>query len=134
MRTRSYELTEDDQITLGELIDGLEQADPARDVYLDWNRLGVAGLGSYRGYYDQLAIGYADDGNAMTAGDLLKDCRAAVGAHFEGYKGGQFRMDRNTRIYVANHGSSAGVGLVGIKLDSGGGVTLQTDIVDDIYK
>jgi hypothetical protein len=33
-------------------------------------------------------------------------CRAAIGEVFEGYKGGDFQMGRNTPVWLASYGCS----------------------------
>ncbi len=68
---------------------------------------------SYRGYYDRLALGSGP--RAKTVGELLGAARDAVGAPFDGYKGGEFTMDENTALYAANWGESYGDQIVGVE-------------------
>jgi hypothetical protein len=44
--------------------------------------------------------------------------RAANGATFHGYKGGEYEMDDDTPLWVANHGNSGGTAVVGIREES----------------
>ena len=84
------------QMTLGKLIDLLKMMKP-KDV--------IQGFGeahSYRGYYSDLAFELS--GNQMSVKDALKICQAAMGEVFEGYKGGDYQMGRNTPIWIANYG------------------------------
>lgn len=87
-----------DQITLGDLIERLE-AMPS-DV-----AVGLAGAHSYRGYYSDLAFERDEDAATATAGDLLAECRKAMGQIFHGYKGGDYPMHANVPVWVAAHGS-----------------------------
>lgn len=122
--------------TIEELMNELEQAadDRMTLVYID-NRPPTA-LGSYRGYYNDLAIERSDArhdrtelavrGNPFelnlagwtytpghsevsikadpTVAELYLALSLAVGAEFEGYKGGQFTMYPDTPLWVSEHG------------------------------
>lgn len=84
------------QLTLGGLIAALEAMPSDAQV---------ANLGdehSYRGYYIDLAFKRLD--GTRPAGELLADCRAAMGRVFEGYKGGEFVMGAKTPLWVASYG------------------------------
>ena len=120
----------DKQITLGQLIDALDKVPPSTRVYYDWCRVAPASLNSYRGYYEDLALGYdCRRGAACEAGELLKECRGVVNSYLEGYKGGNFRMTRKTPVWCANYGSATGWGVVGIVVDEYS-VTLKTALID----
>lgn len=84
------------QMTLGGLIDRLA-ALPAD--------LEIEGFGephSYRGYYSDLAFERTDK---TAAGVVLAMCRDCMGGVFQGYKGGDFQMGRNTPVWIASYGS-----------------------------
>ena len=86
------------QLTLGELISSLE-AMPADALVAD-----LRNPHSYRGYYSDLAFEFDPD-NTRTPHELLVECRAAMGATFEGYKGGDFLMGKTTPLWVASYGN-----------------------------
>ena len=104
-------------ITLGGLIAGLAKCDPTREVMFDFCGLGPTRFDSYRGYYDHLALGY-EDGHLITAGGLKELAEAALGATYDGWKGGSYRMTRDTPVWIANPGDCWGRGIVAV--DSGG--------------
>lgn len=83
-------------VTLGELIQALERCDPDKIV-----RHGFGRPHSYRGYYEQLA--FEPMGNRAVV-EILADAKAALGATFMGYKGGEYRMDDWTDVWLANYG------------------------------
>ncbi len=58
---------------------------------------------SYRGYYDQLAF---EPVSNTTTGDMLAAALSAVGATYEGYKGGSFEMNNYTDVWLAEYGRS----------------------------
>lgn len=92
---------------LGAFIAALERADPAMLVRFDILGFTPTKFRSYRGYYDQLALGWtADDNKRMLADQLLDQARAAIGATFEGHKGGEYVMDEDTPLWMANVGYS----------------------------
>lgn len=114
-------------MTLGEIIQILSRKDPDKTVTFDFVHFRPAGIHSYRGYYDQLAIGYGHDD--ITVSGLLDLCRSAVGKTFQGYKGGDYVMSGDTPVWVANHNESGGTGIVDIQ-DDGWRVLLVTSAVD----
>lgn len=66
---------------------------------------------SYRGYYDQLAI--EPDGQT-TAGDLATALSEAIGESFQGYKGGDYSMSRNTPVWLSHYGDASGYAVTGV--------------------
>lgn len=112
-------------ITLGELIDALAQAKPDDIVHFDFCNTVPDGVDSYRGYYDHLALGWKEE-SECTAGALLADLRAADGKVFQGYKGGDFCMYRETPMWVANYGRSGYTCVTGVIVHGYGYVTILT--------
>jgi hypothetical protein len=107
--------------TLGGLIAALERAAPVADVEYDFCYLAPTTLASYRGYYDHLALGWTQHGPAPywpKVFELLAILKAADGATFKGWKGGQYRMRATTPVWVANRGHAGGTGIVGVDADS----------------
>lgn len=106
-----------DVMTLGELIARLEALPQDAETRLDFYSLPPAGFCSYRGYYEMLAI--KSGVRARTVAQVLADARAAMGAKFEGYKGGQYRMTRSTPIWVSNYGDASDQALQSIEMRDG---------------
>lgn len=113
-----------EQMTLGAFVDALAAAEPERSVYFDWCRLTPTCFDSYRGYYDQLALGVALHGN-VTAGALAGAAKRAIGTTFEGWKGGDYKMTRSTPLWVDNPGEATGTQIVGVR-DDGWAIIIQT--------
>jgi len=108
------------QLTLRELIAQLEQR-PATDKV----RIGAAmwkfsALGSYRGYYEQLAIEYTSDAEHedTTVEKLLEQLQGMIGSTVEGYKGGLFKITPATPVWASNYGECSSLAVQGV---SGGG-------------
>ena len=96
---------------LHELIEELEKHDPAKKV-----KRGFDGPHSYRGYYDELAF---EPTGETTVGAMLKAARSALGETYQGWKGGDFKMDEWTPChlaYVGDCGESLGATLLGYML------------------
>lgn len=125
------------QITLGELIKQIEgmgvNTDPdgpfegkPKYVKFDFGTAIPTKLDSWRGAYDEIALGYKltgydDDSSHMdeiTAEDLLKELKAAIGKTYTGWKGGDFVMSESTPIWVANPGNSGETGIIAAYDDS----------------
>lgn len=117
-------------MTLGELIRALEEHPEDMEVRFAAveGKYGSIEEGppgrfcSYRGDYAQLALergeGFVYDEPAEhmeergwrrndTVAKLLEAAKAAVGATFEGYKGGEFTMDEDSPIYLVDNDSRA---------------------------
>ena len=127
-----------EQLTLGELIakltpivenqkerinNNLEEA----DVIYDFGYFHPTQIDSWRGSYCELALNYKD----YTAANLLKSSKFlkllinAVNDTFQGYKGGDFTMNEDTPIWVANYGQSGFTAVVDV-IDNGHQIILCT--------
>ena len=60
---------------------------------------------SYRGYYDNVAFRPVENARI---GDMLDHAKSALGATFEGYKGGEYKMEAHTDCWIAHYGSAGG--------------------------
>jgi hypothetical protein len=85
------------QMTLGKLIERLSAM--PQEALVD----GIKEPHSYRGYYVDLAF-EPSGGDRVSAGALLQLCRRCMGDVFEGYKGGDFQMGKNTPVWIAMYG------------------------------
>jgi hypothetical protein len=83
-------------MTLGGLIDRLARDDQEKVV-----RLGLGIPHSYRGDYAQLAFTPQDH---VRVGLMLRRAKSALGVTFEGWKGGEYRMDEYVQCYLAEQG------------------------------
>lgn len=97
-------------LKLGGLIAALERAPQEKPVYFDVLNLAPTTFASYRGYYDDLALGFSGDysASAPTVAQLLEQCKAAKKETFQGWKGGDYRMDDRSTVWVANRGNTTG--------------------------
>lgn len=120
--------------TLGALIDALRFGPKDADVQFDFCYLSPTDVASYRGYYDHLALGWTDKhegpGHWPKASALLANLEAAIGKTFEGWKGGSYRMGRDTPLWVANAGDTGGTGITAIEFEGESTIDLHTAKVD----
>ncbi len=56
---------------------------------------------SYRGWYEQLAFAPTEK---TTAEEMLRHAKSALGKTFYGWKGGEYQMNGDTFVNIANHG------------------------------
>jgi hypothetical protein len=96
------------QMTLGDVIKTLEAMPGEATIEI------LGELDSYRGYYDDLAFEPTPERRTVLA--VLKECRAAMGKVFGGYKGGDYQMGEMTPIWVAEYGNT-GMKLISINPD-----------------
>lgn len=119
----------DQQMTLGELISTLKRKRPETPVYLDFvHFVPDATVHSYRGYYEDLAIGYKKGGDCSVS-DLLAALEKANGATFHGWKGGEYDMDDDTPVWVANDSESGGTAIMDV-VDDKWRIILKTEMID----
>ena len=117
------------QATLGYLIERLERLDPTVEVYYDFVYFHPKGIHSYRGYYEQLALGYANAGDPPNVGQLLAELKDADGKEFTGYKGGEYAMRSDTPMWVAKHDEAGGTAIIDVE-DRDWFVLLKTAKID----
>jgi len=141
--SRANTLANSPQLTLGELIlklqpiinkqEGVKDDDLPHVVY-DFEYLYPTTIDSWRGVYAELALDYSgyrrgDDKDKMRVTEffvMLKDC---LGKTFEGYKGGDFTMNKHTPIWVANYGNAGRTGVIEV-LDESYEVILVTGLCE----
>lgn len=106
-------------LKLGELIDALASVSTPDGyrVCFEFGGCVPYGLHSCRGFYEDLAIGFSDDKCAPDVGELLKRLRLAVGVLFEGYKGGNYRMTRESTLWVANYRNTSDTHIKSVRVD-----------------
>jgi hypothetical protein len=88
----------DPYLTLDQLIARLEREDPDRVLPIGFND-----PHSYRGYYEDLAFQPVRN---IPVGEMLAAARSALGATYEGWKGGENTMKGYTECWIANRGES----------------------------
>lgn len=121
-----------DQLTLGQVIDVLERVDDkSRGVAFDFAATAPTRVRSYRGYYDQPALGWAATGYSgshqpPSVADLITELRGAVGRTFEGWKGGDYTYDFDSPLWVDNPGDCNGTYITGADTE-GYYVVLKTE-------
>ena len=101
------------QFTLGTLIEELQRHHASNRLVLqkDSDVYSVDCLLSWRGRYRELTINSKPvdrSENVATVGSFLRSCQSAVGGFFEGWKGGDFEMDKDTAVWADNQGVSDG--------------------------
>lgn len=125
------ELTVFGTASIGAVIVALNHCKPEATVAFDFCYLSPTTLNSYRGWYDHLAVAWAPGSHHPwpTVDQFRTGLRAAVGATFTGWKGGEYVMRAQTPLWVDAYGDASGTGIIAIE-DSDGTVTLVTAKVD----
>lgn len=112
-------------LTLGGLIEQLKGVSPETPVkFADGTFPGTED--SYRGHYSDLA--FESTTEPKTASELLTQAEKALGATYEGYKGGDFVMDEKTPLWNAPYGA-IGAAIMDC-VTSGDGLLLVTKFID----
>lgn len=130
-KQRDKSFSNSPQLSLGELIAEIEKCGVLKDngedkeVCYDFGTAIPTKLDSYRGSYDELALGYKltgydNDAEHLTeikAKDLLNHLKEAIGKEYTGWKGGNYTMSKDTPVWVANSGNAGSTAIVGILND-----------------
>jgi hypothetical protein len=109
------------KLQLGELIDALKATInpeyPDKAVRFDFGGIIPTKLDSYRGFYEQAALGYETEPQAEDAllKDLIAHLEGRIGESMEGYKGGRYDIDRETWVWAANVGYATRTAIVGVE-------------------
>lgn len=123
-------------LNVGELISKLETLNPTDSIGFDFGAQVPASLASYRGYYEQLAVGFTDEIFLKEAFPTVLDFASAlknmVGKQIEGYKGGLYTVTKDTLLRVAKWGTCSGTVIVDARKFDYKGVLLVTRYEDDI--
>ena len=123
---RKENFNKSNQLSLGKLIEEIKSCGIWRAekqpklICFDFGSAIPTSLNSWRGSYDELALGYALSGydGQMTvqtdAERLLTHLKEAIGKTYEGWKGGHYKMTENTPVWVANVGNSGNTAIIGV--------------------
>jgi hypothetical protein len=103
----SWKYGGEDQMTIGEVWAYLSKI-PV-DHLTRWSLLYAH---SYRGFYEDVAMSVRDSGRQTKIAELMEEVNKCRGT-FTGYKGGEYTMDEDTPVWVADPGS------IGIPLTRG---------------
>ena len=114
-------------LSLGELILLLRLQPQTNAIKIDYGG-NPGSLDSYRGYYKDLAIS-PDGDTEKTVAAFLSDCENSVGKTYDGYKGGEFTMTKQTFMWVACYGTT-GKMLTGVESKGKSTVLVTMDDAD----
>jgi hypothetical protein len=131
---RNKTFSQSDQMSLGQIISECKAIQSKGYKCHDGSHPGVSfdfecarptHFDSWRGIYAELAIGFSFDGAYPELPDFIRMAELAVEETFDGYKGGEYTMSRDTPVWVANWGNSGSTAVIGVK-DCGWQVVLET--------
>ncbi len=118
-------------LNLGQLIDELKKHPGDAHVTFDFGGLAPDCLDSYRGYYEDLALGFSTkqmfgEPEHTVKALLERLTRAAEGEVFHGWKGGEYKADRTKTLWVAQSGETGNTIITGVKSDGENVVVIET--------
>ena len=100
--------TPDGQLTLGELISILEKCKNESMVFFDFCETVPTDFHSYRGFYEDLQIGFIDYAKVSIpkVESFRELCQRQVNSIHTGWKGGEYRMTEETPLWVGHSGDA----------------------------
>lgn len=111
-------------LKVGDFMARLQRMDQDEEVKFDFVHFGPTTLESYRGYYEDAALGYDECGRMHGSGqysypkvrELLEHFQKTLGHVFEGWKGGNGRsITLGTTLWVANPGETGDTIIVDVQ-------------------
>jgi hypothetical protein len=115
------------QMTLGRLLEKLATFPAEATVIFGGQDTGTpADENSYRGYYSDLSFSIGTEPVAVEA--FQKQCLAANGLTYQGYKGGDYVMGEDTPLWAAQYGCCGNAIMDAVLVD--GKVVLLTKNVE----
>lgn len=92
------------QMTLGDMIRMMKLFDPCvtSSLSMEWC--------SYRGRYSDLAVTFSE-GRERPIGKIQEELEELVGATFTGWKGGEYSMNEDTPVWIAESGTASNIPL-----------------------
>jgi hypothetical protein len=118
-------------LRLGAFRDALQAMPDDAQVVYDFGGFAPTTFASYRGFYDDIALGFTDAyDETMTADKLARMATETIGQAFHGYKGGEFVMDESSRLWVAEWGRTSGTVITRVEAVSDYLVVLHTGYVN----
>lgn len=99
---RPFKLGIFDTVELGDLLDALRAIRNQRaEVRFDFAGFAPAQFHSYRGFYEHVAITPAHRTSPVEVRDCVTALEAVLRDGVHGYKGGHYRVDRRTPVWVS---------------------------------
>lgn len=93
-------------LNYGQLVRELERLPLETNIRFDFGCNVPKNWHSYRGYYEDLAIGYTDeDHGEFTVKDFLDILSNAKAGTLYGYKGGEYKVTDRTSVWVSQDSS-----------------------------
>lgn len=113
----------EDQLCLGEIIKALGAFDAASLVGFDFAGMSVGTYCSYRGYYEDLCI--IPSRGFKRVDEVLRLLKEADGDVVEGWKGGSYKIDAASPVWVSFEGCNSGTIITGVD-EAFGFIVLRT--------
>lgn len=125
---RKKEIMYEGAYTLGDFIKKLKTLEQDKPIEFGFGGAVPTEFDSYRGYYAEIALGYegAYGTSAVLVSELLEKAEACIGETFQGWKGGDFTMNEDTNLFVANSGNTSDTHITGVGTTEYGGYLILT--------
>lgn len=117
-------------LNLGEITDALAALPPTMRAFVmvEGTLLSPDGVESYRGNCHDLAIEPVNASYERTVCDLLGCLVAANGQTYEGYKGGDYLMHRETAVVVSHYSLCSQEYVTGVEVRDGAAVVVTEKV------
>lgn len=127
-----------EELNLGQLIEKLEELikkypkEVNDHLSFDFGSAYPTGFCSYRGYYNELSLEFSGEYDGKySLKDFLKVCEETVDKTFTGWKGGDFKMNKNTPITVACGGRTSNTKIIDVIKSKYYGFEIITENLED---
>lgn len=113
-------------MTIGELKEILKTAKPDQNVYFDFCNCRPTTIDSWRGSYDEPALGWTPTGYSANAADemkqttvkeLLDELDKGTSNCYSGWKGGDYHYDDYSPLHIDNSGDYTSTEIDRVEVD-----------------
>ena len=119
-------------LNFGAFIDAVKALPDETIIRFDFGYFTPKGKHSYRGYYEDIALGYTDETHdRLTAKDLAAELTSYLGQTISGYKGGDYTVTRDTGMWVSADSSECTGTIITSVRDLGYGYAIINTAYED---
>lgn len=102
-------------LNISQLIGELRLAKQDADVWFDFDNMKPTGhFYSYRGIYSDVALGYDQEGDPLSVAELIDKLTGMIGSTVTGYKGGDYKVQPETPVWVSKPSNAFGTAVVAV--------------------
>lgn len=119
-------------LTVIQLINEIKKLKRDTAIRYDFGYFSPVGFHSYRGFYEDVAIGFEYRQDNLMAMDFLKQLKNMLGKEIHGWKGGTYIVEPDSYLWVSKDASEANGTVITGVTDLGYGYAILNTAYEDV--